>query len=101
MSLYCVKYHHLYRRSIIPSSIIMATVIIRAGKYRYVNGLLPFPATVVHRPFLDSPSRPLSKIVRISLQVRRCFLARDWFALSLSSLGALSFDLHKQLADEN
>lgn len=29
------------------------------------------------------------------------FLARDWFTPSLSSLGALSFDLHKDLAEEN
>lgn len=29
------------------------------------------------------------------------FLARDWFAGSVASLGALSFDLHKQLAEEN
>lgn len=29
------------------------------------------------------------------------FLAEDWFPSSLSSLGALSFDLHKQLAKEN
>ena len=29
------------------------------------------------------------------------FLARDWFTPSLSSLGALSFDLHKQLAEED
>ena len=29
------------------------------------------------------------------------FLARDWFSPTLSALGALSFDLHKQLADTN
>ena len=29
------------------------------------------------------------------------FLARDWFPPSLSSLGALSFDLHRQLAETN
>ena len=29
------------------------------------------------------------------------FLARDWFSPSLSSLGAFSFDLHKQLAEQN
>ena len=29
------------------------------------------------------------------------FLARDWFIPSLSALGELSFDLHKQLAEEN
>lgn len=29
------------------------------------------------------------------------FLARDWFSRPLSKLGALSFDLHKQLADEH
>lgn len=29
------------------------------------------------------------------------FLARDWFAGSVAPLGALSFDLHKQLAEEN
>ena len=29
------------------------------------------------------------------------FLARDWFSPSLSELGELSFDLHKQLAEEN
>ena len=29
------------------------------------------------------------------------FLARDWFSSPSSSLGALSFDLHKQLAQEN
>ena len=29
------------------------------------------------------------------------FLARDWFSSSVASLGALSFDLHKQLAEEN
>lgn len=29
------------------------------------------------------------------------FLARDWFSPSVASLGALSFDLHKQLAEEN
>lgn len=29
------------------------------------------------------------------------FLARDWFPASLASLGALSFDLHKRLAEEN
>lgn len=29
------------------------------------------------------------------------FLARDWFSSSLSSLGALSYDLHKQLAEEH
>ena len=29
------------------------------------------------------------------------FLARDWFSKPLSKLGALSFDLHKQLADEH
>ncbi len=29
------------------------------------------------------------------------FLARDWFTSSLSELGQLSFDLHKQLAEEN
>lgn len=29
------------------------------------------------------------------------FLARDWFTPSLARLGALSFDLHKQLAEEN
>lgn len=29
------------------------------------------------------------------------FLARDWFADSVASLGALSFDLHKRLAEEN
>ena len=29
------------------------------------------------------------------------FLARDWFTSSLASLGELSFDLHKQLAEEN
>lgn len=28
------------------------------------------------------------------------FLARDWFSPSLASLGALSYDLHKQLAEE-
>ena len=29
------------------------------------------------------------------------FLARDWFSPPLSALGALSFDLHKQLAGAN
>jgi len=29
------------------------------------------------------------------------FLARDWFSSSLASLGALSFDLHKELAEQN
>lgn len=29
------------------------------------------------------------------------FLARDWFTPSLASLGALSFDLHKDLAERN
>ena len=29
------------------------------------------------------------------------FLARDWFEPSLASLGALSFDLHHQIAAEN
>ena len=29
------------------------------------------------------------------------FLARDWFSSPVASLGALSFDLHKQLAEEN
>ena len=29
------------------------------------------------------------------------FLARDWFSSSAASLGALSFDLHNQLAKEN
>ena len=29
------------------------------------------------------------------------FLARDWFSPSLSALGELSFDLHKQLAEEH
>lgn len=29
------------------------------------------------------------------------FLARDWFPRSLSALGALSFDLHKELAEAN
>ena len=29
------------------------------------------------------------------------FLARDWFSPRLAKLGALSFDLHKQLAEEN
>lgn len=29
------------------------------------------------------------------------FLARDWFSPSLSKLGELSFDLHRQLAEEN
>lgn len=29
------------------------------------------------------------------------FLARDWFSPSVSSLGALSFDLHKKLAEEH
>ena len=29
------------------------------------------------------------------------FLARDWFTPSLASLGALSFDLHRELAKEN
>lgn len=29
------------------------------------------------------------------------FLARDWFSQSLAKLGELSFDLHKQLAEEN
>lgn len=29
------------------------------------------------------------------------FLARDWFSPSLARLGELSFDLHKQLAEEN
>lgn len=29
------------------------------------------------------------------------FLARDWFSPSVASLGALSFDLHKQLARQN
>ena len=29
------------------------------------------------------------------------FLARDWFSPRLARLGALSFDLHKQLAEEN
>lgn len=29
------------------------------------------------------------------------FLARDWFSPSLSKLGELSFDLHRQLAEDN
>ena len=29
------------------------------------------------------------------------FLARDWFSPQLAKLGELSFDLHKQLAEEN
>lgn len=29
------------------------------------------------------------------------FLARDWFVPSLAALGELSFDLHKQLAEEH
>ncbi|MCJ1226312.1 hypothetical protein MMC12_002962 [Toensbergia leucococca] len=29
------------------------------------------------------------------------FLARDWFSAPVASLGALSFDLHKQLAEEH
>lgn len=29
------------------------------------------------------------------------FLARDWFSPPLSKLGELSFDLHKQVAEEN
>ncbi|MCJ1392023.1 hypothetical protein MMC18_004890 [Xylographa bjoerkii] len=29
------------------------------------------------------------------------FLARDWFSPSLASLGALSFDLHKELSEHN
>lgn len=29
------------------------------------------------------------------------FIARDWFSPSVSSLGALSFDLHKKLAEEH
>ena len=45
-------------------------------------------------------------IVDSSPELFRCasglaagFCARDWFAPSVASLGALSFDLHKQLAD--
>jgi glycine/D-amino acid oxidase-like deaminating enzyme len=29
------------------------------------------------------------------------FLARDWFSRPLAALGALSFDLHKELAEQN
>ena len=44
---------------------------------------------------------PSSKLFSAASGYAAGFLARDWFSPSLASLGALSFDLHHELAAEN
>lgn len=44
---------------------------------------------------------PSSKLFSAASGYAAGFLARDWFSPSLAPLGALSFDLHHELAAEN
>jgi len=46
---------------------------------------------------IESSSRPFASASGFA----GGFLAKDWFAPSVASVGALSFDLHKKLAEEN
>ncbi|KAF2727959.1 FAD dependent oxidoreductase-like protein superfamily [Polyplosphaeria fusca] len=44
---------------------------------------------------------PIPKLFQCSSGLAGGFLAADWFAPSVASLGTLSFKLHKELADQN
>jgi glycine/D-amino acid oxidase-like deaminating enzyme len=77
----------------------MATVIIGAGiigtSTAYYLSESSTPASDIH---LIEPS---PQLFASASGYAAGFLARDWFPPSLSSLGALSFDLHKELAEAN
>ncbi|CAF9910121.1 MAG: hypothetical protein ALECFALPRED_006288 [Alectoria fallacina] len=75
----------------------MATVIIGAGIIGTSTAY-----------YLSQTSKNTIHLVEVSPQLFASasgfaagFLARDWFSPSLSKLGELSFDLHRQLAEDN
>lgn len=76
-----------------PSVVILGAGIIGLSTAYYLSSLSP--TTSIH--LIDT-----SPILFASASGKAAgFLARDWFSPSVSSLGALSFDLHKKLAEEN
>ena len=87
---------HLHQ-SIIKLSSVMSTVIIGAGIIGTSTAY-----------YLSQTSKNAIHLVEASSQLFASasgyaagFLARDWFSPYLSGLGELSFDLHKQLAEEH
>lgn len=82
-------------------SVNMATVIIGAGiigtstAYYLSQAPSVTPPTSIH--LVESSPRLFASASGYAAG----FLARDWFSPSVSALGALSFDLHKQLAEEH
>ncbi|KAI9820307.1 MAG: hypothetical protein M1827_005929 [Pycnora praestabilis] len=78
----------------------MTTVILGAGIIGVSTAyyLSQFSRTPAHQIHLIEPSPHLFASASGNAGG---FLARDWFSPSVASLGALSFDLHKQLAKDH
>jgi len=78
-----------------PTTVILGGGIIGCATAYYLSGTSHTPPSSIH-------------IVEASPQLFASasghaggFLARDWFGPAVASLGALSFDLHRQLAEEH
>lgn len=77
------------------STVILGAGIIGTSTAYYLSKSTNTPASAVH---LVDPSPRLFASASGSAAG---FLAKDWFSSSVAPLGALSFDLHKQLAEEH
>ncbi|MCJ1439010.1 hypothetical protein MMC27_008400 [Xylographa pallens] len=79
----------------------MATVIVGAGIIGSATAfyLTQTPSTVMASSIHLVESSP--ELFASASGHAAGFLARDWFSLSQASLGALSFDLHKELAEQH
>ena len=77
------------------ATVIVGTGIIGVSTAYYMCKLGSTPPSSIH--LLESSSKPFASASGFAAG----FLARDWFSPSVASLGELSFDLHKRLAEEN
>ena len=77
------------------STVILGAGIIGTSTAYYLSQSTDTPASSIH--LVDSSPRLFASASGFAAG----FLARDWFSSSVSSLGALSFDLHKELAEQN
>lgn len=81
--------------------VILGTGIIGLSTAYYLSLLSPSPSKSAHHNTTIHLVDNSPTLFSSASGQAAGFLARDWFAPALSSLGALSFDLHRQLADEH
>lgn len=77
------------------STVILGAGIIGTASAYYLSQSMNTPPSAIH--LVESSPRLFASASGYAAG----FLAKDWFSSSVAPLGALSFDLHKQLAEEH